>query len=40
MVKKIAEAHNGRVEVESEPGRTCFRLILPVSRQPATEATP
>jgi signal transduction histidine kinase len=32
LVRHIMEAHSGRVEVESEPGRgSCFRLIFPVT---------
>ena len=33
IVKQTAEAHGGRVEVQSEPGRTTFSVILP---RPAT----
>jgi signal transduction histidine kinase len=29
LVRAIAEAHGGRVDVESAPGRTRFRLVLP-----------
>lgn len=31
IVKKIIDKHNGRIEVESEPGRTMFSVSLPVS---------
>jgi two-component system phosphate regulon sensor histidine kinase PhoR len=32
LVRHIMEAHSGRVEVESEPGRgSCFRLVFPVT---------
>ena len=31
IVAAIVGAHDGRVEVESEPGRTVFRLVLPVA---------
>ena len=30
VVTKIIDQHNGRIEVESAPGRTEFRLMLPV----------
>lgn len=30
MVQKTMQAHRGRIDVESEPGRTCFRLRLPL----------
>lgn len=29
LVRAVAEAHGGRAEVESAPGRTRFRLVLP-----------
>lgn len=32
MVARVAEAHSGSVELESAPGRTCFRLRLPQQR--------
>ena len=41
VVRKIVEKHEGRVEVESKPGRTCFTVRLPVSgplSYPATES--
>ncbi len=31
IVAAVVEAHGGRAEVESEPGRTAFRIILAVS---------
>jgi signal transduction histidine kinase len=37
VVKHVAEAHGGRIEVESEPNvRTCFRLILPLDTKAET----
>jgi two-component system OmpR family sensor kinase len=32
MVRSIAEAHEGTVEVTSEPGRTVFTVWLPLAR--------
>ena len=32
IVERIVQAHGGTIEVESEPGRTIFRLIFPVER--------
>ena len=29
IVKDIVVRHNGSITVESEPGRTCFRVVLP-----------
>jgi nitrogen-specific signal transduction histidine kinase len=38
LVKKIAEDHGGRVELESRPGRTVAGLWLPAAgAQPTTE---
>jgi signal transduction histidine kinase len=32
MVRHIMEAHGGRAEVDSQPGRgSCFRLVFPVA---------
>ena len=37
LVQKIAVAHNGDAEVESEPGKeTVFSLRIPLSSQPPT----
>jgi signal transduction histidine kinase len=30
IVRKIVEKHQGRIEVESQPGRTTFSVILPI----------
>jgi signal transduction histidine kinase len=41
IVRHIVEAHQGRVEVESEPGRgSTFSLVLPLGRSPAGEPAP
>ncbi|MFQ3584917.1 MAG: ATP-binding protein [Cyanobacteriota bacterium] len=31
IVRRILDKHQGRIEVESQPGRTCFRILLPLS---------
>jgi two-component system OmpR family sensor kinase len=33
LVQAVVDSHGGRVSVESRPGRTCFRVILPVADQ-------
>jgi two-component system nitrogen regulation sensor histidine kinase GlnL len=33
LVQKIVNAHGGVVDFESEPGRTVFRVRLPLSHQ-------
>lgn len=38
IVSAVVEAHGGRAEVESVPGRTVFRVILPLAR-PGTTVT-
>ena len=36
IVRKIVDAHDGRIDVNSAPGRgTCFRVTLPVANAPA-----
>ncbi len=35
LVAKLVAAHGGLVDFESEPGRTQFRVLLPVQSQPA-----
>jgi signal transduction histidine kinase len=30
IVRKIVEKHQGKIEVESQPGRTTFSVILPI----------
>lgn len=30
IVKRIIEKHNGRIDVESKPGKTTFRIFLPI----------
>lgn len=37
VVRKVADDHGGTVEVESAPGRTIFRLVLPQTGQSSTE---
>ena len=37
VVKKVADDHGGAVEVESVPGRTVFRLVLPQIEASAAE---
>jgi signal transduction histidine kinase len=37
VVKKVADDHGGAVEVESVPGRTVFRLVLPQTEASAAE---
>lgn len=32
IVRAVAEAHGGRVELESKPGRTVFTLVMPVAK--------
>ncbi len=40
MVRHVMEAHGGRAEVDSEPGRgSCFRLVLPVVTEWANTAS-
>lgn len=35
ICRRIVDKHGGRLEAESEPGRTCFSVILPVDGPPA-----
>jgi PAS domain S-box-containing protein len=30
IVRRIVDKHQGQIEVESQPGRTCFRILLPL----------
>lgn len=32
IVQAVVTAHGGRVDVRSEPGRTCFEVLLPHAR--------
>ena len=32
-IKRIIEKHNGKIEVESKPGKTTFRVFLPIDIQ-------
>lgn len=40
MAAAITGAHRGRLDVHSEPGRTEFRIELPVAEQSFTKAQP
>ena len=41
IVRGLVELHNGRLEIESEPGHgSCFKLILPLDAEVAAEAVP
>jgi signal transduction histidine kinase len=37
IVQRIVSDHGGTVEVESKPGRTVFRLLLPILREATGE---
>ncbi|MFH2005217.1 MAG: ATP-binding protein [bacterium] len=40
IVRRIVEKHGGRIEAESQPGRTCFSVALPLAGPPpVVEAT-
>ncbi|MEW1637390.1 HAMP domain-containing sensor histidine kinase [Streptomyces sp. NPDC093801] len=34
IVQAVVTAHDGRVDVRSEPGRTCFEVLLPLTAAP------
>jgi len=38
IVRAIVDAHHGTVDVESDPGRTCFRVVLPRVERGAASA--
>lgn len=40
LVSKIIAAHEGWVQVDSRPGRTAFRLSLPIAPKPAKKESP
>jgi two-component system, cell cycle sensor histidine kinase DivJ len=41
IVRGLVELHNGRLEIESEPGRgSCFKLILPLDVEAIPETPP
>jgi cell cycle sensor histidine kinase DivJ len=41
IVRGLVELHNGRLEIESEPGNgSCFKLILPLDAEVASEPVP
>lgn len=37
---RIVTDHGGTLDVESRPGRTCFRIVLPLDEAPAAPARP
>jgi cell cycle sensor histidine kinase DivJ len=41
IVRGLVELHNGRLEIESEPGKgSCFKLILPLDVEARAAAVP
>lgn len=40
IVQAVVSAHGGRVDVHSEPGRTCFEVLLPLAADRGTVASP
>jgi cell cycle sensor histidine kinase DivJ len=41
IVRGLVELHNGRLEIESEPGNgSCFKLILPLDTDAAADMAP
>jgi two-component system nitrogen regulation sensor histidine kinase GlnL len=40
LVAKLVAGHGGLVDFESEPGRTVFRVLLPIAYEPAREGNP
>jgi nitrogen-specific signal transduction histidine kinase len=38
IVHRIVTDHSGTIDVESRPGRTCFRVLLPMEPDNAPEA--
>jgi hypothetical protein len=40
IVQEIVKKHRGRIEVTSQPGKTRFTVILPVSGPEAAQAVP
>jgi two-component system, NtrC family, nitrogen regulation sensor histidine kinase GlnL len=39
LVAKLVDAHGGLIELESEPGRTVFHILLPVAPAPPTQGS-
>ena len=39
IVKRIIEKHEGKIEVESVPGKTTFRVILPINKKNQEQKT-
>jgi signal transduction histidine kinase len=36
----VADRHGGEIEFESKPGKTCFKVRLPIQRAPAPPPPP
>jgi signal transduction histidine kinase len=39
IVRRLVRHNNGEIEVESQPGRTEFRVVLPLAKVDATGRT-
>ncbi len=40
LTQNFVHQHHGDIEVDSRPGYTCFRLLLPLEAPPLTQGTP
>ncbi len=38
LVAKLVAAQDGMIEFDSEPGRTVFRVLLPIAQNPIDQA--